>query len=89
MATTKSRRLELRIDETTDRMIGLAARVMLTPKSAFVAGAAREAAEKVIARTDVTILAPEVFDAMMGSVDRPDPSAELAVLAEPPRGIRQ
>jgi len=89
MATTKSRQLELRIDETTDRIIGLAAQLMHTPKSAFVASAAREAAEKVIARTDVTLVAPEVFDAMMASLDHPDASAELAALAELPKRIRR
>jgi uncharacterized protein (DUF1778 family) len=87
MEMTKTRRLELRTDETTDRMIAEAAELMRMTKSAFVANAAREAAERVIARADVTLMAPEVFDAMMASLDRPDESAELAALAELPRRI--
>jgi uncharacterized protein (DUF1778 family) len=87
MTITKNRRLELRTDETTDRMIAEAAELMHMTKSAFVANAAREAAEKVIARADLTFMAPEVFDAMMASLDHPDSSAELAALAELPRRI--
>ena len=84
---TKTRRLELRTDETTDLMIAEAADMLHMTKSAFVADAARQAAEKVIARADVTLMAPEVFDAMMATLDRPDESAELAALAALPRRI--
>lgn len=87
MTTTKTRRLELRTDESTDRLIAEAAGLLHVTKSAFVADAARQAAEKVIARGDVTLMAPEVFDAMMASLDRPDESAELAKLAALPRLI--
>ena len=41
----------------------------------------------MIARADVTLMAPEVFDAMMATLDRPDESAELAALAALPRRI--
>lgn len=87
MTMTKSRRLELRTDEITDCMITEAAELMRVTKSAFVAEAARQAAEKVIARADVTLMAPDVFDAMMASLDHPDESAELAALARLPRLI--
>lgn len=89
MPTTKSRRLELRTDEITDRMITEAAELTHVTKSAFVADAARQAAEKVIARADLTLMAPDVFDAMMASLDSPDESAELAALAGLPRRIRR
>jgi uncharacterized protein (DUF1778 family) len=85
--TTKTRRLELRTDETTDRLITEAADLLHTTKSAFVADAAREAAQKIIARADVTLMAAEVFDTMMASLDVPDESAELAELAKLPRRI--
>lgn len=87
MTATKTRRLELRTDETTDRLIGDAADLLHVTKSAFVADAARQAAEKVVARGDITLMAPEVFDAMMASLDRADESAELAELVELPRLI--
>jgi uncharacterized protein (DUF1778 family) len=87
MATTKSRRLELRTDETTDRLIAEAAELLHMTKSAFVTDAARQAAQKVIARSDVTLMAPEVFDVMMASLDVPDESTELAALSKLPRLI--
>lgn len=87
MATTKSRRLELRTDETTDRLIAEAAELLHVTKSAFVTDAARQAAQKIIARSDITLMAPEVFDAMMASLDVPDESTELAALSKLPRLI--
>lgn len=87
MTMTKTQRLELRTDEATGRMIAEAAELLHVTKSAFVADAARQAAEKVIARADVTLMAPDVFDAMMASLDRPDESAELAALAALPTRI--
>ncbi len=87
MRTTKTRRLELRTDETTDGLIAEAASLLHVTKSAFVADAARQAAQKVIARSDVTFMAPEVFDAMMASLDVPDESTELAALSKLPRLI--
>lgn len=74
----KTQRLELRTDETTDRLITEAAALLHTTKSAFVADAAREAARKVIARADVTLMAAEVFDAMVASLDVADEAPELA-----------
>lgn len=35
-----------------------------------------------ISRSDITLMAPEVFDAMMASLDVPDESAELAALSK-------
>ncbi|WP_427004440.1 DUF1778 domain-containing protein [Pseudarthrobacter sp. H2] len=87
MAITKSRRLELRTDEATDRLIAAAAELLHVTRSAFVTDAARQAAQKVIARSDVTLMAPEVFDAMMASLDVPDDSPELAALSKLPRLI--
>ncbi|MFJ5955390.1 DUF1778 domain-containing protein [Paenarthrobacter sp. NPDC092416] len=87
MAITKTRRLELRTDETTDQLISEAAELLHVSKTAFVTDAARQAAERVIARSDVTLMAPEVFDAMMASLDVPDENAALEVLSKLPRRI--
>ena len=62
MTTTKKRRFELRTDEATDQLIAEAADLLYVTKSAFVADAARQAAEKVVARSDVTLMSPVVFD---------------------------
>jgi len=87
MTMTKTRRLELRTDEATDQLIAEAADLLHVTKSAFVADAARQAAEKIIARSDVTLMAPDVFDTMMASLDIPDESPELSKLAKLPRLI--
>lgn len=87
MANTKTRRLELRTDQSTDELITEAAELLHVTKSAFVTDAARQAAQKVISRSDVTLMAPEIFDAMMTSLDVPDESAELAALSKIPRLI--
>lgn len=87
MAITKTRRVELRTDPVTDDLITEAANLLHVAKSAFVVDAARQAAERTIARSDVTLMSPEVFDALMASLDVPDESPELAKVAKLPQLI--
>lgn len=87
MAITKTRRLEVRTDEATDELIEEAAELLHVSKSAFVTDAARREAERVIARSDVTVMAPEVFDSLMATLEATDESPELAELARLPRLI--
>jgi len=87
MAATKTRRLELRTDEDTEQLINDAAALLHISKTAFVEDAVRAAAHKVIARADVTLMDPEVFDVMMSALHRADESPELAELAELPQLI--
>lgn len=87
MTITKTRRVELRTDPATDDLITEAAELLQVAKSAFVAQAAREAAERIIARSNVTLMPAEVFDTMMASLDVPDDSPELAKLAKLPPSI--
>ncbi|MCD4852411.1 DUF1778 domain-containing protein [Arthrobacter sp. AK01] len=89
MSMTKTRRLELRTDETTDQLISEAAELLHVSKTAFVTDAARQAAERVVARADTTLMAPEIFDAMMASLDVADESSELETLSKLPRLIRR
>ena len=89
MSITKTRRLELRTDETTDQLISEAAELLHVSKTAFVTDAARQAAERVVARADTTLMAPEIFDAMMASLDVADESPELETLSKLPRLIRR
>jgi uncharacterized protein (DUF1778 family) len=89
-ARTKSpakARLEARIDTELDDLITEAAQSQGVSKTAFVSDAARDAALKVIARTDVTLMSAEVFDQMMASIDIADDSPELEELAALPRRI--
>jgi uncharacterized protein (DUF1778 family) len=87
MAITKTRRLEVRTDEATDELIEEAAELLHVSKSAFVTDAARREAERVVARSDVTVMAPEVFDSLMATLESADESPELAELARLPRLI--
>jgi len=85
--TQHKARLEARIDAELDDLIVEAAEQLNITKTAFVTDAVRNAALKVIARADVTIMAPEVFDSMMASIDIADESPELESLAALPRRI--
>jgi uncharacterized protein (DUF1778 family) len=85
--TRSKARLEARIDPELDDLIVEAAERLHVNKTTFVCDAVREAALKVIARTDVMMMAPEVFDSMMASIDIADESPELESLAAMPRRI--
>jgi uncharacterized protein (DUF1778 family) len=80
-------RLEARIDTELDDLINEAAQRLNVTKTTFIADAVREAALKVIARSDVTLMATEVFDQMIASLDVADDSPELEELATLPRRI--
>jgi uncharacterized protein (DUF1778 family) len=88
--TTSNRpkaRLEARIDAELDDLIVEAAERLHVSKTTFVSDAVREAAVKVIARAETTLMAAEVFDSMMASIDVADESTELDGLAAMPRLI--
>jgi uncharacterized protein (DUF1778 family) len=87
MAVTKTRRLELRTDEDTEQLVTDAAALLHISKTAFVEDAVRAAARRVIARSDVTLMDPAVFDSMISALDRPDESTGLAELAKLPKLI--
>ena len=87
MTVTKTRRLELRTDEVTEQLIADAAALLNVSKTAFVEDAVRAAARRVIARSDVTLMDPAVFESMMTALDRPDDSTGLAELAKLPKLI--
>lgn len=80
-------RLEARIDPDLGSLIVEGADALHVAKTAFVAEALREAAMKVFARANTTLMSPEVFDEMMASIDVADHSPELADLAALPRRI--
>jgi uncharacterized protein (DUF1778 family) len=85
MTQMKTRRMELRTDPATDDLITEAAQLAHTSKSAFVADAARLAAQRLIARSDTTLMATELFDSMMATLDTPDDAPGLAEIAALPR----
>ncbi|TAM93030.1 MAG: DUF1778 domain-containing protein [Jatrophihabitans sp.] len=87
MGGVKTRRLEVRTDEETERLVSEASALLHVSKSAFVEEAVRSAAQRVVARADVTLMSAEVFDAMMAALEVADHSPELADLARLPRII--
>jgi uncharacterized protein (DUF1778 family) len=87
MHATKAHRLEVRTDTETYLLVEEAADLLKKTKTAFVTDAVRQEALKVIARSDVTVMSAEVFDAMMASLDHADISPELSDLAALPRRI--
>jgi uncharacterized protein (DUF1778 family) len=80
-------RLEARIDAELEDLILQAADRLHVTKTAFITDAIREAALKVIARTEVTMMSAQVYDEMIASIDVADASPELESLAAMPRRI--
>jgi len=89
--TTKPRgkaRLEARIDADLDELISAAAAITHGGnKSAFISAALHDAALKVTARADATLMDPELFDRMVTSLEEPDDSPALAALVAQSREI--
>lgn len=87
MSTMKTRRLEIRTDAETEQLVADASALLHLTKTAFIEEVVRAAALKVVARSDVTMMSPEVFDDMIQRLDEPDTSPQLADLAGLPRLI--
>jgi uncharacterized protein (DUF1778 family) len=85
---TKSRRFEGRIDPDSDSLISEAAALAGQSKAAFMVAAARAAAEKVISRADVTLMPADQFDALVASLDEPQPMPSIERTLGRPRAFR-
>ena len=85
----KTHRLDARIDAETDERVAQAAALTHESVSGFVARAVRAEADRVLGRADVTMMSPEVFDALTASLETPDPAPGLAGLASQPRRSRR
>ena len=86
MGTAKARR-EVRIDPDLDDLIEAPAQHLHVTKTAFVTQTLRQAALRVTARADTTLMYADVFDAMVESLEIPHESAALDDLASLPRRI--
>ncbi|MFI6575485.1 DUF1778 domain-containing protein [Nocardiopsis sp. NPDC050513] len=86
---TKTARLEMRTDLETRERIARAAELLNEPVSSFVLSAAAAAADRVLARSDATLMDPEQFDELIESLDVPDDAPRLAALAQRPRRFRR
>jgi len=82
----KSRRFEARVDDQTSELIASAAQATGESVSAFVVEAARDRAERVLARTDITMIPVYQFEIMMEALVGPaHVIPELAEVAAQPR----
>jgi uncharacterized protein (DUF1778 family) len=88
-AMVKSRRIEMRADPESEERITEAARARHQSVSAFVLAAAMREADKVLARTDVTLMPAEQFDALMESLEIPDGASHLVEAASRPRRFKR
>jgi uncharacterized protein (DUF1778 family) len=77
MAAKKDRRIEMRADANTERLISRAAEALGESVSAFVLRAAQEEARRVLASPDVTFMPTEQFDELIAALDEPDEVPEV------------
>ena len=77
--------MEARVDPETDELITRAAELMHESMSGFVIRAARAEADRVLARTDVTVMSAEQFNAVICSLEEADRAPTLARVAGRPR----
>jgi uncharacterized protein (DUF1778 family) len=78
---TKTQRIEMRTDPDSEARIVQAAAVTHESVSSFVLRAATSEADRVLARTNVTLMSAEQFDALIDSLDVPDSAPVLSRLA--------
>jgi uncharacterized protein (DUF1778 family) len=63
--------MEQRVDEDTDVLITKAATMLGESVSQFVVRSARSEASRVLARSDLTMMPAEQFDAMIAALEQP------------------
>ncbi|MBM6404375.1 DUF1778 domain-containing protein [Phycicoccus sp. CSK15P-2] len=83
LRSAKHRSLTLRLDMTTADDIEVAAEILGVSKSAWAREVLHDAAARVVARADRTLMDAELFDHMMATIDTPDP---MPALVEAMRG---
>jgi uncharacterized protein (DUF1778 family) len=87
--STKDTRLELRVSKDDRELIEDAANYLDENVSDFTRTAALQRAQQILARSNVTLMPADQFDALMGSLDQPDEALELARAIAQPRRFRR
>lgn len=88
--STKTQRMELRVEPQTQEQIQDAAKRVNETPSEFIRNAALDRADKILALSSRTLMPADQFDALIHSLDTPDPVPSLSKLvAEPRRFSRQ
>jgi uncharacterized protein (DUF1778 family) len=84
IVATKTRRIEMRADPESEQRIMAAAKLAHEPVSTFILEAALSAADRLLGRTDTTLMPAEQFDALMASLDTPDYAPGLSRIGAQP-----
>jgi len=87
VASARTLRLDARADAETHALVQQAAGLVGETVSTFVLTAARDRAEKLVARADRTLMPADQFDAMLASLDDPTPNGMLHQLLNQPSRI--
>lgn len=87
--TIKEARLDFRLDPDVKARIERAAKLARESISAFVVRAASAAADRVLARAEITVMSADQFDEMLSSLDTADAAPNLAQLAQSERRYRR
>ena len=85
MTITKEARLDFRLDPEIKARIERAAKLMHESISSFVVHAAADEADRVLSRSDITMMPAEQFDELMASLDAADEAPELTRLGKTER----
>jgi len=85
---TRTRRIETRADPASEVRISRAARARDLSVSAFVLASATREADRVLGRTDQTLIPAGQFDALIAALDQDDPAPRLEGAARSPRLYR-
>lgn len=77
----KAQRIEMRADPDSEARITRAAAANHESVSSFVLRAATAEADRILARTEVTLMPASQFDSLLDSLDTPDLAPVLSRLA--------
>jgi uncharacterized protein (DUF1778 family) len=86
---TRNKRIEMRADAISEERIARAAQARDLSISAFVLGAATREADRVLGRTDQTLMPAAQFDALVAALDQGDAALQLEGAARGPRRFRR
>jgi len=86
---TRSKRIEMRADAVSEERIARAAQARDLSISAVVLGAATREADRVLGRTDQTLMPAAQFDALVAALDQGDAALQLEAAARGPRRFRR
>jgi uncharacterized protein (DUF1778 family) len=86
---TKDERLEMRVSKHDRALIEDAAKRLHEPVSDFARSAAVTRAHQVLARSEITLMPSEQFDALLHSLDQAEDAPRLAQAFAQPRQFKR